>query len=167
MQVIKGAPKGGGDQVEGLFDRARQSGARQGTSADLPGGGKTGSSNPNAFSGTARTLQGGEAEPSPSTATPAPASQGPHEHVITFWRNNIFTVNDGERLAGVKRHRTHDMQVVWQLKPDHLFASRPVLAMDRNAACPAHATRVPRLAAAQASHAASPPPRTESFWMRW
>ena len=100
LQVVKGAPKEGGDQVEGLFDRARQAGARQGTSEDLPGGAKGGSAgNSSAFTGASRTLAGSSAdEPPPAAAASTPPSveaQGPQEHVITFWRNNIFTVNDG------------------------------------------------------------------------
>ena len=49
-QVVRGAPKDG-DEVEGLFDRARQAGARQGTAADLPGGNRGASSNGTAFTG--------------------------------------------------------------------------------------------------------------------
>ncbi|KAG1675149.1 hypothetical protein FOA52_003372 [Chlamydomonas sp. UWO 241] len=77
-QAILGNPDGktpDGDKVKSLFDRARESGAVDGTGADLEG--------PSTFRGTGRTLAGGAAAP------------GPRNHVITFWSNRVFTVDDG------------------------------------------------------------------------
>ncbi|EFJ44950.1 hypothetical protein VOLCADRAFT_109909 [Volvox carteri f. nagariensis] len=84
-QLLRGAPEESdddeGDRVEALFNRARQAGARAGTSEDLPG-------QPKAFHGQGRTLGGG---PVPSK----PPAEGPRNHVITFYNNGVFTVDNG------------------------------------------------------------------------
>ena len=56
-QVVKGAPKGDPTDVGGLFDRARQAGARQGTQEDLPGQAEQPSGS-RAFQGSSNTLAG-------------------------------------------------------------------------------------------------------------
>ncbi|GFR39767.1 hypothetical protein Agub_g251 [Astrephomene gubernaculifera] len=88
-QLLRGAPEDeeeedeeDDDQVGALFNRARQSGATAGTSADLPGQQK-------AFQGQGRTLGGGPVPTRP------PADEGPRNHVITFYNNSIFTVDNG------------------------------------------------------------------------
>ena len=101
-QVVKGAPKDedrSGDPIEGIFENARASGAREGRPEDLHpasrGGGGGGGFH--AFGGRARTLAGGEVAP--------PESQHAEEEedtakeltvTIAFYANGIFTVNDGE-----------------------------------------------------------------------
>ncbi|GIL80837.1 hypothetical protein Vretimale_9445 [Volvox reticuliferus] len=72
------------DRVEALFNRARQAGARAGTSADLPGQASK------AFQGQGHTLGGG-----PFPTKPPPEQEGPRRHVITFYNNGIFTVDNG------------------------------------------------------------------------
>ncbi|KAJ9528251.1 hypothetical protein QJQ45_014237 [Haematococcus lacustris] len=86
-QLIRGAPKKDKDDkdkdsVQALFDKAKRSGAVQGTSDDLqqPSG---------AFAGSGRTIAGSSAQAS------RPQAAGPVTYVITFYRNNVFTVNDG------------------------------------------------------------------------
>jgi len=57
--VVKGPPKEKPDQsVEGLFDSARAHGAQSGTAEDLARARGEGSAPQQAFSGTARTLDG-------------------------------------------------------------------------------------------------------------
>ncbi|XP_009623216.1 plant UBX domain-containing protein 4 [Nicotiana tabacum] len=71
------------NDVDSIFDRARQMGAMQGPlESILP------SSSSRSFTGTGRTLAG--------ETVPAPAPQPPESivHNIIFWRNG-FTVNDG------------------------------------------------------------------------
>ncbi|GAX85737.1 hypothetical protein CEUSTIGMA_g13152.t1 [Chlamydomonas eustigma] len=80
-QLIRGAPeekKGKGDKVSGVFDRARNSGAVDGSTADLEEPSKT-------FKGSGRTLTGGESSNQATSKT----------HVITFYRNSVFTVDNG------------------------------------------------------------------------
>ncbi|KAJ9527887.1 hypothetical protein QJQ45_005536 [Haematococcus lacustris] len=70
------------DSVQALFDKAKRSGAVQGTSEDLQ--------QPSAaFAGSGRTIAGSSAQAS------RPQAAGPVTYVITFYRNNVFTVNDG------------------------------------------------------------------------
>jgi UBX domain-containing protein 1 len=98
-QVVKGAPKNeSGDPIEGIFENARASGAREGRPEDLHqssrGGG--GSGGFHAFGGRGRTLAGGDAAPS------EPQEEEEEEPIkeltvtIAFYANAIFTVNDGE-----------------------------------------------------------------------
>ena len=56
-QVVKGAPKGEPTDVGGLFERAKQAGAREGTREDLPGQ-STQASGSSAFQGSSNTLAG-------------------------------------------------------------------------------------------------------------
>lgn len=82
-QLIRGAPEQDDDpedRVESLFAKARRHGAVQGTASDLEGPSSS-------FRGLGRTVAGAES---------AQAQQsGPRNHVITFYRNNVFTVDDG------------------------------------------------------------------------
>eukprot|EP00798_Chlamydomonas_sp_ICE-L_P029009 gene29009-32200_t len=79
-QVVRGAKDDNPDKVASLFDKARAAGAQQGSAADVepPAG---------AFKGTSNRLEGGPSQ--------APTSSGPVNHVIVFYRNGVFTVNDG------------------------------------------------------------------------
>lgn len=102
----------GGERVNTLFDRARELGARDATEDDLAAargsrggpGGRAGG----AFSGTARTLAGGEVpaqQASPAAAGGAAPAAVVH-HTIGFYEDGIFTVDDGrawafERMAEV------------------------------------------------------------------
>ncbi|KAG2448631.1 hypothetical protein HYH02_006519 [Chlamydomonas schloesseri] len=87
-QLLRGAPEDESDEeddrVGALFNRARQAGAAAGTSADLPG------QPARAFAGQGHTLGGG-----PVPSKPPPETEGPRNHVITFYNNGIFTVDDG------------------------------------------------------------------------
>ncbi|GLC43269.1 hypothetical protein PLESTB_001492100 [Pleodorina starrii] len=89
-QLLRGAPEDesddeeGDDRIEALFNRARQAGAVAGTSADLPG--QPGKS----FQGQGHTLGGG-----PVPSKPPPEQEGPRNHVVTFYSNGIFTVDNG------------------------------------------------------------------------
>ena len=97
-----------------LFDAARAAGAQDGRAEDLPGGGGggggagaggSGGGGGGVFSGTGRTLAGGgaaapsaaAAAPSSDAGAPAPAAPPPKpiSHVIAFYDNGIFTVDDG------------------------------------------------------------------------
>ncbi|GFH07375.1 uncharacterized protein HaLaN_02163 [Haematococcus lacustris] len=73
------------DSVQALFDKAKRSGAVQGTSDDLqqPSG---------AFAGSGRTIAGSSAQAS------RPQAAGPVTYVITFYRNNVFTGECPEEL---------------------------------------------------------------------
>ncbi len=80
--------------VEGLFERARESGAASGTVDDLRPAQEGRSS---AFQGRARTLAGGPeaaAAAEPDAAAAVDPSR-PIVHTITFYLNGIFTVDDG------------------------------------------------------------------------
>ncbi|KAL3141421.1 hypothetical protein ABBQ32_004990 [Trebouxia sp. C0010 RCD-2024] len=95
-QVVKGAPKNkdSGQQVSSIFERARALGASEGSIADLQ---QPSSSGGGAFTGQSRTLAGGSAAPPAATpAAPSPASSQPIVHTITFYSNQVFTVDDGE-----------------------------------------------------------------------
>ncbi|KAG2488166.1 hypothetical protein HYH03_013309 [Edaphochlamys debaryana] len=89
-QLLRGAPEDehdsedDDDKVEALFNQARRSGATAGTSSDLPSQGGA------AFKGQGHTLGGG-----PVPSKPPPEAQGPRNHVITFYNNGIFTVDNG------------------------------------------------------------------------
>lgn len=93
-QVVKGnpAPK---EKVGDLFDRARMAGAEDGPSAPVPV-----QRSSTAFSGTARTLAGGDVAPAPG---PAQAGGQPQRivHNISFYANGVFTVDDGASLASL------------------------------------------------------------------
>ena len=115
-QVVKGHPKdkkkksdnGNPDlsDPKAIFDAARAAGAQDGRAEDLPGGGEAGGGGGGggAFLGTGRTLAGGAsaaaaasdegAAPS-SAAAAAPAPPRPISHVIAFYDNGVFTVDDG------------------------------------------------------------------------
>ena len=115
-QVVKGHPKdkkkksdnGNPDlsDPKAIFDAARAAGAQDGRAEDLPGGGEAGGGGGGggAFLGTGRTLAGGAsaaaaasdegAAPS-SDAAAAPAPPRPISHVIAFYDNGVFTVDDG------------------------------------------------------------------------
>ncbi len=88
QQVVKGnpAPK---EKVGELFDRARMAGAEDGPAAPLPAQRSAG-----VFTGTARTLAGGDVAPEPA---PAPADGQPPRivHNISFYANGVFTIDDG------------------------------------------------------------------------
>ncbi len=109
-QVVKGAPPPGATpqgRIEELFDNARRRGATDGVADDLRGvpgyHGASQGAGFAAFAGRARTLAdigdpagsshvGGVGAP-PAAAPAAP--QGPLAHVIAFYRNGVFTVDDG------------------------------------------------------------------------
>eukprot|EP00878_Enallax_costatus_P001620 GHUV01001771.1.p1 GENE.GHUV01001771.1~~GHUV01001771.1.p1 ORF type:complete len:283 (+),score=97.43 GHUV01001771.1:128-976(+) len=82
-QLIRGAPEEDSDdedRVGSIFQKAKAVGAKQGTVDDLPEESK--------FRGQSRTLAGGQGA----------AAQGggqPLNHVVKFYRNHIFTVDDG------------------------------------------------------------------------
>ena len=115
-QVVKGHPKdkkkreGAGvpSDPRALFDAARAAGAHDGTAEDLPGGGEApgGSGGGGAFAGAGRTLAGGApaADAAPpaggeeaggGSADAAPPAPKPVSHVIAFYDNGVFTVDDG------------------------------------------------------------------------
>lgn len=106
-QVVRGAPPKGLDEVGGVFDAARRAGAQEGRPEDLPpsAAGGSGSGAFRAFSGGARTLAGGEpAAPEPAAPGAAAAAagatpSGDRTVTIVFFRNGIFTVDDGEPRA--------------------------------------------------------------------
>jgi UBX domain-containing protein 1 len=101
-QVVKGGPKDegrSGDPIEGIFEKARASGARQGRPEDLhPASRGGGSGDFHAFGGRARTLAGGDAAPAESQEAELEEGETVKELTITiaFYANGIFTVNDGE-----------------------------------------------------------------------
>jgi len=102
-QIVKGGPKDegrSGDPIEGIFENARASGARQGRPEDLhPASQGGGSGAFNAFGGRARTLAGGDAAPAESQDNQAEHEEETAKELtitITFYANGIFTVNDGE-----------------------------------------------------------------------
>ena len=104
----KPKPRGGNSSpydVDAIFDRARELGARVGSTDDLspndsPASGRRGG----AFRGVGRTLGGPsdggneEAEDAPTDPNPNPNPQASPpasiKHTITFWLNG-FTVDDG------------------------------------------------------------------------
>ncbi|KAF8072890.1 PUX4 [Scenedesmus sp. PABB004] len=83
-QLIRGAPEDESDEEEdedrvgSIFQKAKAIGATQGTADDLPPSG--------AFRGQGRTLADGQ---------PAAGGGGPRNHVVKFYRNHVFTVDDG------------------------------------------------------------------------
>eukprot|EP00775_Hariotina_reticulata_P013724 gene13724-13846_t len=85
-QLIRGAPEDEGDddydeddKVGSIFHKAKTIGAKQGTADDLPTSG--------AFAGQGRTLAGPGAS--------GQRGAGERNHVVKFYRNSIFTVDDG------------------------------------------------------------------------
>lgn len=82
-QLLRGAPDDeeseDEDQVGSFFNKVRSAGGVAGTAEDLE-------QPSSAFRGTGRTLAGGVSEES---------NQGPSVHRVTFYRNNVFTVDDG------------------------------------------------------------------------
>ena len=106
--VVKGAdgPRAGPDPrnrqvVDDLFQSARQMGAREGQPEDLAeAAGGSSSSRGGAFSGTAYTLSGqpasvaGAGSGGPGSAAGA-SPPPPSMHTITFYRDGVFTVDDG------------------------------------------------------------------------
>ena len=109
-QVVKGHPKdkktrsdaAPSSDPNAIFDAARAAGATEGKAEDLPGGGgNEGGGGGGAFFGTGRTLAGGAASAAPSSdaaaadSTVAAAPQKPVSHVIAFYDNGVFTVDDG------------------------------------------------------------------------
>ncbi len=102
LQVVR-APKGDkdaqkGNAVSGLFDRARAAGAVDGKDEDLRRVPNTSGGGGRIFGGAARRLDGSDAS-EPQQAPASGPSTGPPQtvvHTITFYRNNIFTVDDGE-----------------------------------------------------------------------
>ncbi|KAI3493338.1 hypothetical protein L1887_41927 [Cichorium endivia] len=72
------------NDVESLFNQARQAGAEEGTLEQLRP-----SSSSRSFSGRGRLLSG-----ETTSATPQQSEPDVHTHTITFWTNG-FTVNDG------------------------------------------------------------------------
>ncbi|BDA46940.1 NSFL1 cofactor p47 [Coccomyxa sp. Obi] len=91
-QVVKGAPtskeKAAEIHTRVLFDRARMAGAQEGPAPPLPVQRSSG-----AFTGTARTLAGGDVAPAPAAAADQPQRI---VHNIAFYANDVFTVDDGE-----------------------------------------------------------------------
>ncbi len=88
-QVVRGAPKNkpNEDDVEGLFERARAAGATAGPApTPAPAGGTA------AFSGAAHTLAGGAVA---SGAAPPAGPPPPVTHLIAFYANGVFNVDDG------------------------------------------------------------------------
>lgn len=82
-QLIRGAPEdedSEDDRVSSLFNKAREYGAVQGTPADLEPDASS------SFRGSGRTLAGNSSQP---------AEDKPRTHVITFYRDGVFTVNGG------------------------------------------------------------------------
>lgn len=93
--VVKGPPKEKPDQsVDGLFDNASRLGAQAGSAEDLARARGEGTGN-QAFTGAMRTLDGRTVE----NEAPAPDATAPQAHTITFYRNGVFTVNDGPARA--------------------------------------------------------------------
>lgn len=103
--VVKGGEGSGSGHravVDDLFQSARRLGARDGRAEDLPGQNAprsgAASSSKHAFTGSSYTLSGG---PSESTqqgtngSQPGGGAAEPVMHTITFYRNGIFTVDDG------------------------------------------------------------------------
>lgn len=91
--VVKGGDGKKGN-VDSYFEQLKNAGAQMGNSEDLEGP----STGPSAFVGRSRKLGdgsgGGEAEQAQQEAANLPDK--PLVHVITFWANQVFTVNDGE-----------------------------------------------------------------------
>ncbi|KAG6542848.1 hypothetical protein Mapa_015752 [Marchantia paleacea] len=75
--------------VDSIFDRARQFGAREGIVEAPPAPSIRG-----AFSGMGRTISGEPRAQEPGQASGPPPPPQPVFHTITFWRNG-FTVDDG------------------------------------------------------------------------
>eukprot|EP01024_Parvocaulis_polyphysoides_P028512 TRINITY_DN25774_c0_g2_i1.p1 TRINITY_DN25774_c0_g2~~TRINITY_DN25774_c0_g2_i1.p1 ORF type:complete len:308 (-),score=52.18 TRINITY_DN25774_c0_g2_i1:230-1090(-) len=80
--VVKAPGKKADEEVESLFTKAREMGAREGTSADLE--------QPRArnFTGTARTLDGRQVQ--------VKQDKKQRRRQVTFYRNGVFTVDGGE-----------------------------------------------------------------------
>jgi UBX domain-containing protein 1 len=101
-QVVKGAPKNegrSGDPIEGIFENARASGAREGRPEDLHAAAASRGGGFQAFGGRARTLAGGEAAPAAAQEDYQEEEEEPAKELtvtIAFYANGIFTVNDGE-----------------------------------------------------------------------
>lgn len=89
----RGGGGGGGDAVDGLFESAKRHGAVAGNESDMKPGGDSGGVR--AFSGRARTLSGEQRPPATPQSGGGSGSE-PAAHVITFYANGVFTVNDGE-----------------------------------------------------------------------
>jgi len=121
--VVKGPPKKRGDhgQVDRLFDSAREHGAVQGGAEDLARARGSDSEGRQVFSGTVRTLDGRN-EPAPEQPQAAPSQV---THTITFYRNNIFTVDDGPGRGIGAPENMEFMQSIMQgvhpveLQPEH------------------------------------------------
>jgi len=80
QQKKKKEKEGGKGKVESLFERAKElPGAEQGSS-DAP--------STSGFGGSGRTVAGGAAQPA-----------APKAHVVKFYANNVFTLNDGPARA--------------------------------------------------------------------
>uniref|UniRef100_A0A7S3E2E3 Uncharacterized protein n=1 Tax=Chloropicon laureae TaxID=464258 RepID=A0A7S3E2E3_9CHLO len=102
--VVQGGGEGEGGRgghravIDGVFEAARRLGARDGQREDLEGGAGAGTSS-RAFTGSSYTLSG-DVNNSQGGGGPASeevdANSGPVMHTITFYRNGIFTVDDGE-----------------------------------------------------------------------
>ena len=91
-QMVQGGPPGGGQDVDALFEKAREAGAEVGTAADL-GGPPSGRGAFQSFTGRGHTLSGISTdvnEPEPER------EQAQLTRTITFYANGIFTVDDGE-----------------------------------------------------------------------
>ncbi|KAL5715356.1 Plant UBX domain-containing protein 4 [Ranunculus cassubicifolius] len=86
--LVQGPPKAppkGNNEIESIFDQARQVGAMDGAAVH-----NHSSSSSRSFAGTGRLLSGEPATPAASTVEPPQSVI----HNIVFW-NNGFTVNDG------------------------------------------------------------------------
>ncbi|WZN66157.1 UBX domain-containing protein [Chloropicon roscoffensis] len=102
--VVQGGEAGGNASnravVDDLFQSARRLGARDGNPDDLraPRSGAAPSSSKNAFTGSSYTLSGGanESQARGSQVGGSADPDAPDMHTITFYRNGIFTVDDGE-----------------------------------------------------------------------
>eukprot|EP00887_Chlorella_sp_A99_P006342 scaffold3.g6342.t1 len=150
-QVIRGAPskKRGADDDEDavgdLFDRAREAGAEEGRAEDLRAGGAGGS---RAFSGVGRTLAGGEVAP-----PPPPAQSQVRAVTIAFYRNGVFTVDDGEPRRRGSAAVAKDRVGVAALRRMDDPANAPFMQAIMRGQCP------PELDPGDPSIQASPPAR--------
>jgi UBX domain-containing protein 1 len=98
-QVVRGAPqdaarKGKGAAVDDIFEGAKAAGAEQGSYEDMYDDEEHEGGHFKAFSGTARTLAGGEAAPPQQQQGQRRAERRAVK--IVFYANGVFTVDDGE-----------------------------------------------------------------------
>lgn len=93
-QMVQGGPPGGGQDVDALFEKAREAGAEVGSAADL-GAPQSGRGGFQSFTGRGHTLTGISTdvnEPEPARGE----EQAQVTRTVTFYANGVFTVDDGE-----------------------------------------------------------------------